>query len=183
MGKLFQKYKWLALCAGIILLVTGAVVIAIAFINVDALSSTLSFIIAAILFLFGTIVLISSFLEDRSRFFKRELIYGALLIALGVFLCIQNTLLGNVIVYLIAVMALAFGVVMLIQGIFMILYHAPWYTYVICFIIAAISITFGIVALVNVNEIKTFTYVFLGAALAAFGVAEIVYGAKIAKLH
>lgn len=177
MGNLVNKYKWMTLVSGIILIIASALIITISVVNVEALSKTLSIVIAILLFLFGGIMILSSFIEDRRSFFSSPLAYGSILIAVGVVLCILPTLIGEFIIYFIAVFCLAFGVVEVAKGVFLILGRSPWYYYVLTFVIAAIAITFGIISLVvKPDDMLRVVYIFMGSLVGLFGILTTISG-------
>lgn len=183
MGKLFEKYKWLTLCAGIILLIASVLVITISIVNVESLSKALSIIVAVFLFIFGGIMILSSLIEERSVFFSSPLAYGAVLIAVGVVLCILPMLLESFIVYFIAVFAIAFGVIEIVKGIALIVNRVKPIWFILCFIIAAVALGFGITALViDMADVLKIVYIFVGVILGAFGLVETIYGIKLMKM-
>ena len=178
MGNLFKRYKWMQLFLGILLIVAGIVTIVISFINMGILSTTLSIIIAVVLFAFGGLILLSTFLEDKGNNYSTAIIYASLLIALGVILCIRNTLIQEVILYLVAVFCIAFGASQIIRGIIAIKYHAKPIVIILCFLLGAIGITLGIVSLCCQGTMMQIIYILVGALFIISGLVETIYGIK-----
>ena len=185
MGKLFKKYKWMQIFLGSLLLVAGVVTIIIDFINVSTLTTVLSIIIAVVLFTFGIFAFLVCLMEDSPQYFTLTLGYAALMIALGVVLCIQHQFIGNIILYFVAVSALAFGIGELIKSIVLIKMHGRTSYIALGFVLAAIGITLGIVCLClqSKNVILQIVYLIVGCIFIATGTMQVVYGIKLARLR
>ena len=182
MGKLFKKYKWMQLFLGCLLVIAGIVTIIIDFINATELTTVLSIIAAVVLFAFGIFIFLACLLEDRVGDFTVTMAISALMIALGVILCIERLLIGKVIVYFVAAAALTFGVCELIKSIVLVKYHGRTIYIVMGFIFAALGITLGILCLCLQAKALMMVYLFTGCLLIATGIVEIIYGAKSARL-
>lgn len=166
---------------GILLIVAGIVTIVISIVNMGILSTTLSIIIAVVLFSFGGLILLAGFMEDKGSTYNAAIIYASLLIAVGVILCVRNTLIQEVILYLVAVFCIAFGASQLIKAVVSIKLHAKPILIALCFILAAIGITLGIVALCNQGAMMQVIYILVGSLFIISGIVETVYGVRLIK--
>ena len=183
MGKLFKKYKWMQIFLGCLLLVAGIVTIIIDFINVGTLTTVLSIIIAVVLFTFGIFAFLVCLMEDSPQYFTATMGYASLMIALGVVLCIQHQFIGSVILYFVAVSALAFGIAELIKSVVLIKMHGRTSYIALGFVLAALGITLGIVCLCLQKQsvILQIVYLFVGCIFIAAGTMEVVYGVKLLR--
>lgn len=175
MDKLFKKYEWLSIIVGIVMVVAAALIIILAIVDVSILNTAISYIIAVFLFMIGGILITTTLIEDRLVFFTGSLFYGAIIVAVGVVLCVLPDLIGNAIIKLVAIAAISFGVIEIIKGILLITSHYKLVAIIAAFVIAAILITLGIVGLVmNSNDILRVVYIVIGGAIAVSGIFEIV---------
>ncbi len=184
MGKLFKKYKWMQIFLGCLLLVAGIVTIIIDFINVGTLTTVLSIIIAVVLFTFGIFIFLVCLMENSIGYFTSSMGYASLMIALGVVLCIQHQFIGQVILYFVAVSALAFGICELIKSVVLIKYHGRNSYIILGFVLAALGITLGVTCLCLQNKaiILQIVYFIVGSIFIAAGTVEVIYGIKLARL-
>ena len=184
MGKLFKRYKWMQLFLGCLLVIAGVVTIIIDFINVGTLTTVLSIIIAIVLFTFGLFIFLACLLENSLSYSTSTMAISALLIALGVVLCIQYRFIENVIVYFVAVSILTFGVFELVKSTVLIKYHGRTQYIVLGFILGVLGVTLGIVCLCLHNKaiILQIVYFFVGLLFITYGIIEIVYGIKLTRL-
>lgn len=179
METLFRRFKMGRLISGIVLTIIAAVIIALSIQNVSNLSKTLSIIIACFAFLLAVVFIASSLLDRRKSFFDSPLLYGAILIGVGVVLIKNQTLLEDIIIVLMAVFALTYGAIEFLKGLLLIRYKAPTGFIIMAFVIAAIGIAFGIFVLVaNPKDVLRVVYIFVGAVYLAFGITEIVLAIK-----
>ena len=181
MKKLFNKFKWLQLMLGILLLVAGVVTIIVAIINMSVINTTLSIILAVILFALGGFAILSNFIEYDKSFFSSTLIYGSIVIAIGIVLCISRNLVADIIAYFVAVLAITLGVVGLVRGVLLIKYHARPILYILIIFLGLLFITFGILALIYNSEMLKALYIGVGALICLAGIAETIYGIQLIK--
>ena len=176
MNNILEKYKWLRLIIGALLIAAGLTVLLIALKEngSDSLSKFLSYAIAIILFIFGGISIILSFFN--STLFNSTLIYGALAISLGVVFIIHWNVLGDSIPLFLGVLLTAAGGIVLIDSIIItfkkiaILYKALFY------VLSAVLITAGILILVYQEKSEQAIYAATGILFMILGIMEIVLG-------
>lgn len=174
MKSIFKRFNWMQLLFGILLIAVGIATIVLAIVNKGAVSKALGIIVAIFFFIFGALAVIMSLVSDTKLFTTASLIYGSILIAMGVVILLTPDFIPTVLVTLIAVFLIAFGTVNLIKAIVSIVYKMKWYWIVALFLIAAIGITVGILAFCYPDVAFTGTFVATGAGIIAFGVLEIV---------
>ena len=181
MMSLYNRYKWLRLTVGLILLLVGVLTIVISQIRPDIISTSISISIAVVLFLIGGFALFATLMNDKRSMFAPSLVISALFIAVGVILCIKTGFIGEIIVYFMAAFCIAFGVVELFKGIQLCKYKAKWYLFVLCFILAVIGIAFGVISLIYPGNVLSIIYILIGCLMIILGINEIFYGIKMLR--
>ena len=178
MNNLFQRYKWMGILLGVLLIIAGIATIVFGIINQSQVGLILSIIIAVILFIIGGLYLIAGCMVPLSNFFTALFLYGAIAIAIGVVLLINTSIVPLVMVYTLSIVLLALGVVYLIRAIMGIVYKSSpaWITF--CFIFAVLGITLGVLSLIFKENVLMIIYIVIGSVLVISGIAQIAVTAK-----
>ena len=173
-NSLFNKYIWLRLIFGILLAIAGIIIIVLAIVNKDGISTALNITMAILLFLLGGTIAILSILSDTRVLMTGSLLFGAFLIALGVTILVVQNFVSTLLVILLAVFLITFGALCIVKCITFIIYHAKWLWYVALFLLGAVGITFGILALCYKDISFIATFIVVGVSLLAAGIVLIV---------
>ena len=178
MKSLFSKYIWLQLILSVLLLFGGTlIIIFVATGKDDILQNALDIIIAVILFLFGLFAIVASFAFEPNRIFTNGIVYGSASIALGVFLCAQESFLFQYLVYLLAIFFIVIGTIELAKAIILVIKTRDKVLPIILgFIFAVIFIAAGIVALINSELVQKAFCVIAGLILFAIGAYLMITG-------
>lgn len=181
MKSLFSKYIWLQFVLSILLMFGGALIIVFAALNKEqVLVEGLNIIAAVILFLFGLFAILASFAFERNRLITNGLVYGSASIAFGVFLCIQEFVLLNYLVYLLAIFFIVIGSVEIIKGIMMIIKKDyKKIGLIITFVIATLFIVGGILAIIYKENVRLAFCIIAGALVFLIGVYLLIFGIKV----
>lgn len=180
MKSLFTKYIWLQLILSILLMFGGALIIIFAAMGKEnVLVEGLNIIAAVILFLFGLFSIIASFAFEPNKVITNGLIYGSACIAFGVFLCINEFVLLDYLVYLLAIFFIVIGAVDLIKGIILIVKkNEKKLPVVLTFVAAVVFIAGGILAIVFKDNVKLAFCIIAGVLVFGVGVYLLVMGIK-----
>lgn len=179
MNLLFKKYKWLQLTLGILLVAAGTIVIVLDFVNYSSITTTLSVVLAVVLFIIGALLLVSGLLGRLNNVFDITFLMGSAMIALGVVLLTDLTLISKIIITLMAVLLLTFGVAVVVKAIVLLAqkYHKTGLI-VAYFILGAALITLGILAFVFQGQVLQIAYAVAGVAIIALGIIQIIFSVK-----
>lgn len=176
MKTLYARHKWMQIVFGGLFLGAGIAIIIISLNFPDNIAKALSVILAITLFLFGASCIFSGVFSLKSKYFDPAFIYGDLAIALGVLLCIHNTMIQDLLVVFVGTLLTTIGVVFLGEAVAMIFFKRPKPSIVIFFLLGAAFLTFGVLSYVYQNEATQVIYIATGALMALVGFIQIIFG-------
>ena len=174
MKKILNKYNWLHGFLGLLMVAAGITVIILAFINKDSVSKTLVYIFAGLTIGFGGLTILLSLVSETRNAFTSAMLYGSILIALGVTSLIVDNFIGALLVNFLAVLLIALGGVCLAKAIFSIIYRMRKLFIFFLFLTSVIGITLGILALCFDEYAFIATFITVGVFITATGISEIV---------
>jgi len=176
MKTLYARHKWMQIVFGGLFLGAGIAIIIISLNFPDNIAKALSVILAITLFLFGVSCIFSGVFSLKSKYFDPAFIYGDLAIALGVLLCIHNTMIQDLLVVFVGTLLTTIGVVFLGEAVAMIFFKRPKPSIVVFFLLGAAFLTFGVLSYVYQNEATQVIYIATGALMALVGFIQIIFG-------
>lgn len=176
MKTLYSKHKWMQIIFGALLLAAGIAIIVVSVTKPDTVTEWLSVILAIGTFIFGATLIFSAIFGLNDHYFDIALLFAALFIAIGVVLCVQRTLIGDVIIYFVGALLITFGVIGLGQSVAMIFFKRRKLAIALFFIAGALILTLGVLALCFPDQTKKIVYICVGVILAVFGIIEIIFG-------
>lgn len=181
MSELFKKFKWATILFGSLLIVAGILVFVVAIVNPGIISLILSIIVAACLFIAGLVMVTTSFINEPTKVYTPALGYASLLIALGVLLCVDTSVLSNLAILFMGIVLIVVGALALVRMVLAIVWRAKAKVIVFLVLIAALCIAGGVLILVYqaVTIMFTIVYICAGAALAVIGVIQLIVGIKL----
>lgn len=182
-----MKFKnpplWLNIVYGCIIAIVGVLSIVFAVINPSVVDKVISYSLAISLFLLGILLITSSLIVSTHEFFTFQLVIGSVAIALGVVLCINTSLITNLLILFIGAFLVALGAISLVQMVLSIVYKYKPTDIIYCCTIFVLSLTLGILALVySQSETKTVIYVIVGITIAVTGITDVIYWATKPKI-
>ena len=183
MNALFNRYKWLKYAIGAFIIALGVTIIILACLSLGHLANVINIVIAVSLMIIGIVFICGNLFTETHKTITLSLILGAVSITLGVLLLVCKFHLGvdllhtNLLVYFIAIFALALGAASIAKAITMIHYRQKTVNIVLMFVLATIAITAGILALVFADKLQQPAYIILGVVLVVLGIAFIVIAA------
>ena len=176
MKTLYDKHKWMQIVFGGLFLLSGAAIIVISLNWPDYIAKSLSVILAISLFLFGASCIFSGIFALKNKYFDPAFIYGDLAIALGVVLCVHNTMIQDLIVLFVGTILTTIGVVFLGEATSMIFFKRPKPSIVLFFLLGALFLTLGVLSYVFQQEATTIIYIATGGIMCLVGVWQIIFG-------
>lgn len=178
MKTLFQKYKWLQIVLGIVLLVAGILAIVFSINNIAVITRVIAIIIAVCCFVFAIMLITASFLNNPRTPFPLEVLIAGIAIGVGITLCIGSVAEGLIgyLGCLVACCLIALGSVAIIKSAVIICYKDPIQNWLIMIICGAVALVGGILMLCYPNEISTAINYIIAALIIALGVFEIILG-------
>ena len=186
MKNIVFKNRWVQIVFGSLLLVAGVLTLTFAIVNNQNLTSAISIIVAVCSFILGIIYIVSSFVSETTALFPGSLFFGSICIAIGVLLCVNTQVLGQIIVYLVGALMLAYGLVSAIKSTIYVIMRKKGdegkvkiFYIVLFYVLAAALITLGILTYVYNNNASIVIYACVGVAIAIYGIYHIIDGAKV----
>ena len=178
MKSLFEKYKWLQIVVGIVLLAAGIVTIVLAVNNVSTMARVLGIIVAVCCFLYAAMLITANFIKNPRTPFPQEALFAGIAIGVGVTLCIGEVAeaLQTYAIYLLGCGLIALGAIAIIKSIVIICYKDPIQNWLIMIICGVIALVGGILLLCYISEMQVIINVIIGVVIAALGVLEIILG-------
>lgn len=178
MKSLFEKYKWLQIVVGVVLLTAGIVAIILAINNISAMARVIGIIVAICCFLYAGMLITASFIKNPRTPFPQEVLFAGIAIGIGATLCIGTVAeaLATYATYLLGCGLIALGAIAIIKSIIIICYKDPVQNWLIMIICGVIALVGGILLLCYINELTVAINVVIGVIIAALGVLEIVLG-------
>lgn len=174
MKNIFRRYAWLKLVEGILLAIVGILVAIFGGIDPINFGKAVSIVVAVFLFIDGTLFFGAAIADGKSKF-SVNIITGAILIAFGVVLCLNQLSINDFLPYFIASVLLAIGGGEIIKGIVQIAHRERARWVLLNFVIAAASIALGALCIIFINEaVRNIIYIIIGISIVVVASAEIV---------
>jgi len=174
MKNIFKRYAWLKLVEGILLALVGILIAIFGGIDPISFGRAVSIVVAVFLFVDGTLFFGAAIADGKSKF-SVNIITGAILIAIGVVLCLNQININDFLPYFVASVLLAIGGGELIKGIVQIIHRERARWFLLNFLIAAASIALGALCIIFINEaVRNIIYIIIGISIVVVASAEIV---------
>lgn len=174
MNNLFQRYKWMGILLGVLLILAGTGIILLNIFVPGKVNMILSITVAVICFIIGLIYIIAGVLLPLSEFYSSLYLYGAFAISVGIILLIHMDLASEVLIYTIAVILLTLAVVYIVRGILYVTHKMKALQFVLCFIIGGVCLVLGILALIFKGQMLQFIYILAGVFFLLTGVIQLI---------
>lgn len=183
MNTLLNKYKWLKYAIGAFVVALGVVIIILACLSIGHLANVINIVVAVSLIILGIVFICANLFTETHKTITLALLLGSFSITAGVVLLVGKFHLGTdllhtgLLVYFIAIFALAIGTASIAKAISMIVYRQKVSWIVLMFVLGTVAITAGILSLVFANKLQQPAYIILGVVLVVIGIAIIVTSA------
>lgn len=173
MKKIIEKYTWLQLILGLILLAVGVLTI-VTVVNAPNDYQKILFIMWPVtLFVVALIVILFDVLAFNKTAEFGGLVTSGICIGVGVFVLVNQALLQEAIVTLLPYIMIATGGVLLLKTIILAVKKVSFKEWLLPFILSIVFIAGGIVFLV-IKDSQKFLYISLGILLIVLGAVEII---------
>jgi len=182
MKNFLTKWGWLGIIEGGLFVILGLLTGILGGINASGFSHALCIVIAVFLFIDGAILLLKAVFEFK-KFFTAELVFGALAIGFGVFLCTNDgSILQIILPILVAIALLTVGAGCLVKGIVQIAKKQKAGLIIGSFCTFVVGIALGVLCLVFKDQGSLpVIYIICGSALTVLGVMEICFSVATMK--
>ena len=174
MRKLTEKFAWLQLIFGVVLIGLGVLTIVIAAEgDIDRFTKTICIVWAVILFLIAALVITFDMIAftDKAQF--GSLLIAGLFIGVGIFILKYDETIREIIATLLPYILLCVGGVLLLKTIVLAVKRVNFKAWILPFVLAVIFIASGIVFL-NVKDMLRVIYIVLGVLFIVLGAVEMI---------
>ena len=178
MKNLFQRFKWMGILLGILLILAGIGIIVLGILSPDKVNLILSITIAVICFIIGIIYIVAGVMVPLSEFYSSLYLYGAFAIAIGIILLVHQDLSSEILIYTISVVLITLGVVYIVRGILYLVNKLKLIQIILAFVVGGVALTLGIIALIFRGQMLQVIYVMAGAFMVLSGILQLIDSAK-----
>ena len=172
MRKILDKFRWLQLLLGFVLIALGVLTMIIAINNKDNYEQTIFIVWAAVLFLIAVIIIAFDLIAFNNKAEFGGLIAAGICIGIGVFVLANRDFISNVIKTLLPYIIISIGGVLLLKTIILAVKRVNFKEWLLPFVVGVVFIASGIVFLVVKNI--SFVYIAVGILFIALGAVEII---------
>ena len=173
MRRIIEKFKWLQLLLGLVLIALGVLTIVICANVKDDYEKTIFIIWASVLFLIAAIAIGFDLIAFGEKAEYSGLIASGICIGGGIFILGNQEFISKVITTLIPYILISIGGVILLKTIILAIKRIPFKKWLLPFVISVIFLASGIVFLF-VKDMQTVIYIALGVLFIALGAVEII---------
>lgn len=172
MRKILERFHWIQLILGFVLVALGVLTMVIAINVKDNYEQTIFIVWASVLFLIAAIIIGFDFIAFNKKAEFGGLIAAGICIGIAVFVLVNRNFISQVIKTLVPYIIISIGGVLLLKTIILAVKRVNYKEWLLPFVIGVIFIASGIVFLVVDNI--SFIYIAVGILFIALGAVEIV---------
>lgn len=174
MRKLIEKYKWLQLLFGFVLVALGVLTIVIPANVKEDNYELITFIVwASVLFVIAITFVVFDLLAFHDKADYAVLLIAGLLVGVGIFVIVNRDIISVVITTLLPYILISMGGILLLKTIIMAVRRVSVNSWIMPFILGVIILTAGII-FICVKDLNKVIYYVLGTLFVVFGAVEIV---------
>ena len=172
MRRILEKYQWIQLILGFILIALGVLTMIIAINKKEDCEKTIFIVWAVVLFLIAAIIIGFDLIAFSKKAEFGGLIAAGICIGIGIFVLVNRNFIQQVINTLLPYIIISIGGVLLLKTILLAVKRVNYKEWLLSFVVGVIFIASGIVFLV-VDD-KSFIYIAVGILFIALGAVEVV---------
>ena len=172
MKRILEKFQWLQLLLGFILIALGVLTMVIAINVEDNYEQTIFVVWAAVLFVMAAIIIGFDLIAFNNKAEFSGLLAAGICIGIAIFVLANRSFISQVIKTLLPYIIISIGGVLLLKTIILAVRRVNFKEWLLPFVVGVIFIASGIVFLVVDNI--SFIYIALGILFIALGAVEIV---------
>ena len=173
MRRLIEKFSWLQLLLGLILIALGVLTTVIAINVKENYELTIFIVWASVLFVLATALTVFDIIAYHDKAEFSSLISAGVCVGVGIFVLINRDFISQVITTLVPYILIAIGGVLLLKTIILAVRRIPFKSWLTPFVVAVIFLAAGIV-FICVKELKQVIYISLGIMFIVLGAVEII---------
>lgn len=173
MRKLVERFKWLQLLFGFILIALGVLTIVIAVKAGDNYEQTIFIVWASVLFLIAFMLILFDLIAFNTKAEFSALIAAGICIGIGVFVLVNREFISQVVKTLLPYILVSIGGVLLLKTIILAVRKVAFKQWLLPFILGVIFLASGIVFLC-VKDLYNVIYIALGILFIVLGAVEII---------
>ena len=172
MKRILEKYQWIQLILGLILIALGVLTMIIAIDKKEDCEKTIFIVWAVVLFVISAIIIGFDLIAFSKKAEFGGLITAGICIGIGIFVLVNRNFIQQVINTLLPYIIISIGGVLLLKTIILAVKRVNFKEWLLPFVVGVIFIASGVVFLV-VDD-KSFIYIAVGILFVALGAVEIV---------
>ena len=172
MKRILEKYQWIQLILGLILIALGVLTMIIAIDKKEDCEKTIFIVWSVVLFLISAIIIGFDLIAFSKKAEFGGLITAGICIGIGIFVLVNRSFIQQVINTLLPYIIISIGGVLLLKTIILAVKRINFKEWLLPFVVGVIFIASGIVFLV-VDD-KSFIYIAVGILFIALGAVEII---------
>ena len=172
MRRILEKYQWIQLILGFILIALGVLTMIIAINKKEDCEKTIFIVWAVVLFLIAAIIIGFDLIAFSKKAEFGGLIAAGICIGIDIFVLVNRNFIQQVINTLLPYIIISIGGVLLLKTILLAVKRVNYKEWLLSFVVGVIFIASGIVFLV-VDD-KSFIYIAVGILFIALGAVEVV---------
>ena len=172
MKRILEKYQWIQLVLGFILIALGVLTMIIAINKKEDCERTIFIVWAVVLFVIAAIIIGFDLIAFSKKAEFGGLITAGICVGIGIFVLVNRNFIQQVINTLLPYIIISIGGVLLLKTIILAVKRIHFKEWLLPFVVGVIFIASGVVFLV-VDD-KSFIYIAVGILFVALGAVEIV---------
>ena len=174
MKKIIDKFKWLQLLFGLVLIALGVLTIVIA-VNADkdSYEKTIFIVWASVLFFIAAVIVIFDIIAFNDKAEFSALVAAGICVGVGIFVLPNQDFISNVVKTLIPYIIVSIGGVLLLKTIILAVKKVPFKQWLLPFVLSVIFVAAGVV-FICVKDLSNIIYIALGILFIALGAVEII---------
>lgn len=173
MKKIIEKFKWLQLILGLVLIALGVLTIVVTANVSDDYEKTIFIVWASVLFFIAFVIILFDLISFNDKPEFSGLILAGMCIGAGIFVLINKEFISQVITTLLPYILISIGGVLLLKTIVLAIRRVAFQSWLLPFILSVVFLTAGIV-FICVKDLKQVIYYVVGTLFIVLGAIEII---------
>ena len=173
MKKIFERFKWLQLLFGFVLIALGVLTIVIALNVKDNYENTIFIIWASVLFFIAAMIVIFDIIAFNDKAEFGALVAAGISIGVGIFVLGNKEFISHVVKTLLPYIIVSIGGVLLLKTIVLAVRRVPFKQWLLPFVLSVIFVAAGVV-FICVKDLSNIIYIALGILFIVLGALEII---------
>ena len=173
MKKILERFKWLQILFGLVLIALGVLTIIIAVNVKDNYENTIFIVWASVLFFLGTVIVAFDIIAFNDKAEFSALVAAGICIGVGIFVLGNKEFISHVVKTLLPYIIVSIGGVLLLKTIVLAVRRVPFKQWLLPFVLSVIFVAAGVV-FICVKDLSNIIYIALGILFIVLGAVEII---------